>query len=65
MKKIALLCLAPTLFLLASCSDKPAAVPANNAGGVQVTAPGVDVKADKNGVEVKAPDANVNVEKKP
>jgi hypothetical protein len=64
MKKVALLFVAPALFLLSGCSDKPAAPPANDAGGVQVTAPGVDVKTDPNGVQVKTPGADVNVEHK-
>ena len=63
MKRIAISCLVPVLSLLSGCSDnKPA--PATNPGGVQVTAPNVDVKADQNGVQVKAPGTDVNVERK-
>jgi hypothetical protein len=63
MKNVALVCLVSALSLSGGCSDnKPA--PANNAGGVQVTAPNVDVKSDANGVQVKAPGVDVNTERK-
>jgi len=65
MKRIALVCFVPMLTLLSGCSDnKPAPAPTTNPGGVQVTAPNVDVKADQNGVQVKAPGTDVNVERK-
>ena len=65
MKRITLVCLVPMLSLLSGCSDnKSAPAPVTNPGGVQVTAPNVDVKADQNGVQVKAPGTDVNVEKK-
>ena len=74
MKRIASGIVLAALFSLAGCSSEPppatppstpAVAPPPPAGsGVEVHAPGVDVKAGKDGVDVKAPGTDVEVEKK-
>ena len=49
---------------LAGCEGQKSAPPADNKGGVEVHAPGVDVKAGQGGVDVNAPNTNVDIEKK-
>jgi hypothetical protein len=56
---------AMVLVVLAGCSSSPPpAAPPPAKSGVEVHAPGTDVKVGQGGVDVKAPGADVQVEKK-
>ncbi len=51
--------------LLTGCSNSsPPASPPTEKKGIEVHAPGVDVKVDKEGVDVKAPGADVEIDRK-
>jgi hypothetical protein len=59
--RIATLAIIVSLACALGCETKPKtdAPPPQEGGGIEVQAPGVDVKVDKEGVDVKAPGADV------
>lgn len=64
--RLSLLAIAVAAACAFGCDRKPAPATQETKPGIEVNAPGVDVKvAPKEGVEVKAPGADVKVDTEP